>query len=183
MYLFASLHIISNRTNPHVIRVFAGAEQLVRVGLRLSSGVHHSCDSYKRRGVTPNTHRLLVQRKLMAPLEHEQEAPPAKPTTTCTFCGLEFPTRSALFRHLRLPAENCPAPRQDLGEKIVLIIGYDCCGAGGVSGGDSASQVVLGVMGAGTEDTHRRRTGFSQASFIGSRRCPLLAQEAGVSAT
>lgn len=140
---------------------------------------------------------------------HEPESLISKPSTTCTFCGDEFPTRSALFRHLRKPADNCSAPRKDAGEKVMVLLGYDCLGreAGGgareagaeaavtvtagdppraVTGGDMAALLLLQAMGlleAGEDSSRVLPAGFSQASSIGSRTCSLLAQEAGVSAT
>ncbi len=133
--------------------------------------------------------------------------------TTCAFCGLNFPTRSSMFRHLERPSDTCPAPRKDRGEKVFLIVGYDCClmGARGEAGGarapaaaiggEGAATVVLRAMGievekrgggggggdGGGDDGKppgcSRPGGFSQASSVGSRTCPLLAQEAEVSAT
>ena len=104
----------------------------------------------------------------------------------CTFCGEQFPSRSALFRHLRRPSDNCPAPREDCGEKVMLVIGYDCNPSGvetGVSGGDTAASCVMQAMGISAEEASRPPAGFSQASSVGSRRSPLLAQESGVSAS
>lgn len=140
-----------------------------------------------------------------------QPPPPPAPTTnkTCTFCGDEFPTRSALFRHLRKPAEHCPAPREDEGEKVMVLFGYDCLAGGAergggeevsssadnaaetegareedilgvVEGGDGAMEAVLQAIGW---TSGKKRVGLSQASSIGSRSCPLLVQEPGVSAT
>lgn len=138
---------------------------------------------------------------------HPPSPPPATSNKTCTFCGDEFPTRSALFRHLRKPAEHCPAPREDEGEKVMILLGYDCLaqretGGGevsssptenvetegaredeivaGTAGGDSAMEAVLQAIGW---TSGKKRAGLSQASSIGSRSCPLLAQEPGVSAT
>lgn len=135
------------------------------------------------------------------------EVPPSTSTpackpTACTSCGDEFPTRSALFRHLQNPPEHCSATRQDAGEKVLLLLGYDCtprdksetASAGtlqgppaatrAVAGGDSAAGLVLKALGVGgAEDPLARPAGFSQASSVGSRSCPLLVQEAGVSAT
>ena len=141
------------------------------------------------------------------------------PPTTCVFCGELFPTRSSMFRHLERPSETCKAPRQDRGEKVFLIVGYDCClmrgGGGGGEGGEgteslpipptsasrpvggqNAATFVLKAMGIevesraggdGGENNSQhccvRPGGFSQASSVGSRTCPLLAQEAEVSAT
>lgn len=142
------------------------------------------------------------------------------PPTTCVFCGENFPTRSSMFRHLERPSETCRAPREDRGEKVFLIVGYDCClmragagaGAGGQEGGETlpmppttasrppvggqnTATYVLKAMGidlarggdgdGGEDDSHGcvRPGGFSQASSVGSRTCPLLAQEAEVSAT
>lgn len=135
----------------------------------------------------------------------EQEDAPPK-STACKFCGEEFLTRSALFRHLRKPAEHCPAPREDAGEKVMLLFGYDCTagetettagdeeeteGAAAAAparaelkGGERAASLLLLAIGIeGEEVSWRRPAGFSQASCVGSRRCPLLAQEYGVSAT
>lgn len=138
--------------------------------------------------------------------------------TTCVFCGERFPTRSSMFRHLERPSETCKAPRQDRGEKVFLVVGYDCClmrgggeGGGGDGGetlpvtpttstrpvgGQNAATSVQKAMGIdvesagggdGGEDSSQdccvRPGGFSQASSVGSRTCPLLAQEAEVSAT
>lgn len=138
------------------------------------------------------------------------------PPTTCVFCGKHFPTRSSMFRHLERPSETCKAPREDRGEKVLLIVGYDSClmrgGEAGESeatqpmslttfsrpvGGEGAATFVLKAMrievgkGAGGDDGDEdsshgccaRPGGFSQASSVGSRTCPLLAQEAEVSAT
>ncbi|CAM9550613.1 unnamed protein product, partial [Hapterophycus canaliculatus] len=139
------------------------------------------------------------------------------PLTTCTFCGEEFPTRSSMFRHLERASDTCPAPRQDSGQKVLLLVGYDSCSMieaglgratapptqllrGGVIGGEGAAAFVLKAMGVGvergTEGTavsggdnssrycfSRPKGGFSQASSVASRTCPLLAQEAEVSAT
>lgn len=145
-----------------------------------------------------------------------------KPVTTCTFCGEEFPTRSSMFRHLERPSETCPAPREDSGQKVLLLVGYDSCAMieaglgratgpptqlmrGGVVGGEGAAAFVLKAMGIGVkrgaEGTavsgvgggdnssarqycfSRPKGGFSQASSVASRTCPLLAQEPEVSAT
>lgn len=124
--------------------------------------------------------------------------------TACTCCGDDFPTRSALFRHLQNPPEHCSAPRQDTGEKVLLLIGYDCSARDAseaatartlqgpsaatrtvVAGGDSAAGLVLQALGVGgaQEDPLTRPAGFSQGSSVGSRSCPLLVQEPGVSAT
>lgn len=136
------------------------------------------------------------------------------PPTTCVFCGEHFPTRSSMFRHLERPSETCRAPREDRGEKVFLIVGYDCClmraggGEGGGEtlpmppttasrpvGGQNAATYVLKAMGIdlarggggdrGEDNSPEcvRPGGFSQASSVGSRTCPLLAQEAEVSAT
>eukprot|EP00752_Nemacystus_decipiens_P006461 g5819.t1 len=134
-----------------------------------------------------------------------------------------------MFRHLERPSETCRAPREDRGEKVFLIVGYDCClmrggGGGGGEGGEgdgsgeegggsppiptttgsrpvggqSAATSVLKAMGidldrrgdgdrggdnSNSNDYCVRPGGFSQASSVGSRTCPLLAQEAEVSAT
>lgn len=130
-----------------------------------------------------------------------RSTPACKPTA-CTCCGDGFPTRSALFRHLRNPPEHCSATRQDTGEKVLLLFGYDCSPRGKsdtasagilqgplaaarvVAGGDSAAGLVLEALGVGgAEDPLARPAGFSQGSSVGSRSCPLLVQEAGVSAT
>jgi len=139
--------------------------------------------------------------------------------TTCAFCGQKFPTRSSMFRHLERPSDVCSAPRKDMGEKVFLIVGYDCClmgartengadeaaaapAAAAAIGGEGAATAVLRAMGievgkkgggggagGGDEDADdhppgcSRPGGFSQASSVGSRTCPLLAQEAEVSAT
>lgn len=130
--------------------------------------------------------------------------------TCCAFCGEEFASRSALFRHLQRQVEGCTAPRLDPGEKVMLLFGYDCClsrtkevkhaaaaaGSGSsssaiVTGGDSAGERILEAMGisgfeertVGVNGEGAKPVGFSQASSVGSRRCPLLAQEPGVSAT
>lgn len=134
------------------------------------------------------------------------------PPTTCVFCGEHFPTRSSMFRHLERPSETCSAPREDRGEKVFLIVGYDCClmrgeeeGGGMLPlppmtslqpvGGRNAATFVLKAMrielerggggGDGDDEAHEfvRPGGFSQASSVGSRTCPLLAQETEVSAT
>lgn len=123
-----------------------------------------------------------------------------------------------MFRHLERPSESCPAPRDDNGEKIILIVGYDCClmragaaatqlqpgqqqaatptpappmttSGGGAIGGETAATFVVKAMGievekaGGGDGDNSRPGGFSQASSVGSRTCPLLAQEAEVSAT
>ncbi|CAM9377152.1 unnamed protein product [Scytosiphon promiscuus] len=122
-----------------------------------------------------------------------------------------------MFRHLERASETCPAPRQDSGQKVLLLVGYDSCSMmkaglgratapptqllrGGVVGGEGAAAYVLKAMGVGVErgaegtavsggdDSSRYcfsrpKGGFSQASSVASRTCPLLAQEAEVSAT
>lgn len=146
--------------------------------------------------------------------------------TCCAFCGENFVSRSALFRHLQRQADGCPAPRLDPGEKVMLLFGYDCCSTAAVrgkvaavaegeeegakntavarstisgpsasaaivTGGDSAGQRILEAMGingfeertTGVNGEGAKPVGFSQASSVGARRCPLLAQEPGVSAT
>ncbi|CAM9742572.1 unnamed protein product [Ectocarpus fasciculatus] len=159
-------------------------------------------------------------------------APPPKrapPVTTCSFCSERFPTRSAMFRHLERPCATCPAPRQDYGEKVLLVVGYDSrlmagkgdegavvtppttsamptppplgmSGTAAAVGGASAANFVLKAMGIEVEKRRdgsgeagsgspqqqaycSRPGGFSQASSVGSRTCPLLAQEQEVSAT
>ncbi|CAB1104590.1 unnamed protein product [Ectocarpus sp. CCAP 1310/34] len=149
----------------------------------------------------------------------------APPVTTCSFCSEQFPTRSAMFRHLERPCATCPAPREDYGEKVLLVVGYDSrlmAGKGdegavtpttsdmparpvgtssgtAVVGGASAANFVLKAMGIEVEKRRdasgeggsssqqqsycSRPGGFSQASSVGSRTCPLLAQEEEVSAT
>ncbi|CAM9753336.1 unnamed protein product, partial [Ectocarpus sp. 4 AP-2014] len=151
----------------------------------------------------------------------------APPVTTCSFCSERFPTRSAMFRHLERPCATCPAPREDYGEKVLLVVGYDSrlmaskgdegavtpttsgmcmptpplgtsSGTAAV-GGASAANFVLKAMGIEVEKRRNasaegggnsqqqsycsRPGGFSQASSVGSRTCPLLAQEEEVSAT
>lgn len=127
--------------------------------------------------------------------------------TCCTFCGETFASRSALFRHLRGQADGCSAPRLDPGEKVMLLFGYDCCLPNAIPGeetrndddtysllvadSDSAGERILGAMGvrgfeertAGVTGAGAKPVGFSQASSVGSRRCPVLVQEPGVSAT
>lgn len=123
-----------------------------------------------------------------------------------------------MFRHLERPSESCPAPREDNGEKILLVVGYDCClmkaaatathrvgeaatptpplaapllttSDGEAVGGQIAATFVVKAMGikversGGVDGDNSRPGGFSQASSVGSRTCPLLAQEAEVSAT
>lgn len=132
-----------------------------------------------------------------------------------------------MFRHLERPCATCPAPREDYGEKVLLVVGYDSrlmAGKGdegavtpttsdmwmptppvGTSsgtaavGGASAANFVLKAMGIEVEKRRdangegggssqqqsycSRPGGFSQASSVGSRTCPLLAQEEEVSAT
>lgn len=92
--------------------------------------------------------------------------------------------------------------------KVMLLFGYDCCstatangvagvaegqaGAAITAGGDSAGDILLRAMGIDGYDGRAigvvsgagaKPLGFSQASSVGCRRCPLLAQEQGVSAT
>lgn len=129
-----------------------------------------------------------------------------------------------MFRHLERPCATCPAPREDYGEKVLLIVGYDSrlmagngdegavmpptshmptplLGRSGTAavGGASAANFVLKAMGIEVEKRRdgsgegggssqqqsycSRPGGFSQASSVGSRTCPLLAQEEEVSAT
>lgn len=123
-----------------------------------------------------------------------------------------------MFRHLERTSQTCPAPRQDSGQKVLLLVGYDSCSMmeaglgpatapptqllrGGVVGGEGAAAFVLKAMGIGVERGaegttvseggdnsfrycfSRPKGGFSQASSVASRTCPLLAQEAEVSAT
>lgn len=157
---------------------------------------------------------LTLERKAIATTAAAAEAavdtpPPVPPaptkptTTTCTFCGDGFPSRSALFRHLQRPVEYCLAPRIDVGEKVALLLGYDCttrvageseqsvqaaaaavAAAASVTGGDDAASLVLQAIGVGAmRGNSPRPAGFSQGSSIGSRTCPLLAQEPGVNAT
>lgn len=103
----------------------------------------------------------------------------ARSPTVCAYCENDFMTRSSLHRHLRQPVTTCPAPRDDPGEKIMLLFGYNCLKEGSVAGGDRAGELIRKAIGG----THLKSVGFSQASSITARRCPILAQEQGISAT
>lgn len=134
--------------------------------------------------------------------------PPIVVPTRCAFCEEDFPSRSALFRHLRRQADGCSAPREDSGEKVMIIFGYICWpqlsgekrdeeppsvqGANVATGGDTAGNLILEAMaitGFNGQPAHSltgssaKPVGYSQASAIGARQCRLLAQEQGVSAT
>lgn len=151
---------------------------------------------------------LLPHSPSAASKTHPTAAVHDPPRTCCTFCGETFASRSALFRHFRGQADGCSAPRLDPGEKVMLLFGYDCCLSNAVPGGaeagsddgasslhvadgDSAGERILAAMGvsgfeerrAGVKGAGAKPVGFSQASSVGSRRCPLLVQEPGVSAT
>lgn len=80
------------------------------------------------------------------------------------------------------------------GNAVVVLSGINDASASAasvVAGGDSAGERILEAMGisgfeertAGVNGAGAKPVGFSQASSVGSRRCPLLAQELGVSAT
>lgn len=133
------------------------------------------------------------------------DLPPITSPTRCAYCCEDFPSRSALFRHLRLEDDKCPAPRDDTGEKIMIVFGYRSsllapadeeidltANSAPVLGGDGAGDMILramkiigedGTVGGTKLGDGAKPAGYSQASAISSRRCPCLAQEPGVSAT
>ncbi|CAM9338671.1 unnamed protein product [Choristocarpus tenellus] len=110
--------------------------------------------------------------------------------SSCTVCLEEFPSRGALFRHLRDTTKTCSAfaaENDNEGEKCLISFGYKCNTELGVSSGNDAGSLLFkAVTRVSTQDTpwtgNHTRVGFSQASSNHARRCPWLNQEAGVHA-
>lgn len=126
--------------------------------------------------------------------ETEEAAPPEphEPITTsnlsastasaCTFCGDEFPSRSALFRHLRRPSEHCSAPRDDEGEKVLLLVGYDTIAMenGGTSPSSGTPQITQSKPLSPDDGEEHAATVLEEGGSGGDAAVGLIVQAMGI---
>ena len=96
--------------------------------------------------------------------------------TVCGGCGVEFPSRSAVFKHLRESKGACLS-KEDFDdfvqyleetqrEKVLLLYGYDIRDGSNVRSGDDAARILLETLGVPDARQTRSFGHMSRASDI-----------------